>query len=195
MVQIYIPCPYLGCRKKFIGHRGRTKHIRKVHYLRRVPTTHQATHTSAAPTQSPPGSPQRSPSPSTTGHQQPPSPPIAGPQPPPSPSATAAADTDHDNHPPVNHHRQQFHKRKHSRLYGCATDINGNTLPEATPLLHFGTLDPADPNLPPRSFAAALEIMKDLHPILLSSAFRSTPSAFISDCIFVSSAAIVVSDS
>ncbi|KAH9021548.1 hypothetical protein EDB85DRAFT_2293461 [Lactarius pseudohatsudake] len=44
-------------------------------------------------------------------------------------------------------------------------------------MLHFGTLDPADPNLPPRSFAAALEIMKDLHPILLSSAFRSTPSA------------------
>ncbi|KAH9029173.1 hypothetical protein EDB85DRAFT_2252742 [Lactarius pseudohatsudake] len=64
-----------------------------------------------------------------------------------------------------------------------------------TYVLHFGTLDPADPNLPPRSFAAALEIMKDLHPILLSSAFRSTPSAFISDCIFVSSAAIVVSDS
>ncbi|KAH9040802.1 hypothetical protein EDB85DRAFT_2072152 [Lactarius pseudohatsudake] len=67
MLMIYIPCPYLGCRKKFIGHRGRTKHICK---------------------------------------------------PPPSPSATAAADTDHDNHPPVNHHRQQFHKRKHSRLYG-----------------------------------------------------------------------------
>ncbi|KAH9016828.1 hypothetical protein EDB85DRAFT_2204717 [Lactarius pseudohatsudake] len=27
-------------------------------------------------------------------------------------------------------------------------------------LLHFGTLDPADPNLPPRSFAAALETME-----------------------------------
>ncbi|KAH9031196.1 hypothetical protein EDB85DRAFT_2074138 [Lactarius pseudohatsudake] len=34
MVQIHIPCPYLGCWKKFIGHRGRTKHIRKVHHLR-----------------------------------------------------------------------------------------------------------------------------------------------------------------
>ncbi|KAI9431774.1 hypothetical protein H4582DRAFT_1821998 [Lactarius indigo] len=124
-MQIHIPCPYLGCRKKFIGHHGRTKHIRKVHHLRRIPTARQPTHASTTPTPSPPGSPQRSPSPSTTSHQQSPSPPIASPQPPSSPSSSAAAD---NNHPQVNHR--------------CPTDINGIPLPEVTP-------PPARSDLPP----------------------------------------------